>query len=77
MGDICGGMRRKSESHRRHTSLRRVGPPEVVLQGVRVGRCDKCGQEEVATPNITGLHRRIAAMLGTRKSALAAAEFRF
>jgi putative zinc finger/helix-turn-helix YgiT family protein len=53
------------------------GLTSVVLHGVQVRRCQTCGAEEVAIPNIAGLHRCIAAMLVTRRSALAAPELRF
>jgi len=70
----CGGsLKVTGDTHRYAES----GLPNVVLHGVQVRTCGTCGEEEVAIPNIAGLHRCIAAMLVTRKSALAAAEFRF
>ena len=53
------------------------GLPNVVLHGALVRKCQSCGAEEVAIPNIIGLHRCIAAILVHRKSALAPEEFRF
>ena len=53
------------------------GLSNVVLNGVQVRKCKGCGAEEVAIPNIAGLHRCIAAILVARKSALAALELRF
>jgi len=70
----CGGhLKVTGHTHRYVES----GLSDVVLNGVQVRTCQKCGAEEVAIPNIAGLHRCIAALLVERKSALAAAELRF
>jgi putative zinc finger/helix-turn-helix YgiT family protein len=70
----CGGnLKITARTHRYVES----GLPDVVLNGVQVRGCQGCGAEEVAIPNIAGLHRCIAAMLVTRKSSLIAAELRF
>jgi putative zinc finger/helix-turn-helix YgiT family protein len=70
----CGGhLKITGRTHRYVES----GLPGVVLHGVQVRKCQACGSEEVAIPNIAGLHRCIAAMLVARKSALAAVELRF
>lgn len=70
----CGGnLKITGDTHRYAES----GLPNVVLHGVQVRKCQACGEDEVAIPNIAGLHRRLAMMLITRKSALAAPEFRF
>jgi putative zinc finger/helix-turn-helix YgiT family protein len=53
------------------------GLPDVVLHGVEVRKCRACGEEEVAIPNLAGLHRCIAANLVARKSALTGAELKF
>jgi putative zinc finger/helix-turn-helix YgiT family protein len=53
------------------------GLTDVLLHGVQVRKCPKCGTEDVAIPNIAGLHRCIAAELVTRRSALIARELRF
>lgn len=70
----CGGHLRVTGSTHRYAES---GLPYVVLHGVSVRKCQECGEEEVAIPNIAGLHRCIAALLVARKSALAAPEFRF
>jgi putative zinc finger/helix-turn-helix YgiT family protein len=70
----CGGKLRVTGSTHRYTES---GLPYVVLHGVQVRKCQECGEEEVAIPNISGLHRCIAAILVARKAALAAMEFRF
>jgi len=70
----CGGtLKVIGHTHRYVES----GLSDVVLRGVQVRRCGKCGTEEVAIPSIADLHRCIAALLVARKSALAAAELRF
>ena len=70
----CGGnLKVTGDTHRYVES----GLRNVVLHGVQVRKCEKCGEDEVAIPNIAGLHRRIAMMLVMRKSALAAPELRF
>lgn len=53
------------------------GLSNVTLHGVQVRKCAACGEEEVAIPNIAGLHRCIANHLATRSSALLPAELRF
>jgi putative zinc finger/helix-turn-helix YgiT family protein len=70
----CGGKLKITGSAHRYVES---GLPDVVLHGVQVRKCQACGAEEVAIPNIAGLHRCIAELLVARKSALNAAEFRF
>ena len=70
----CGGKLRVTGHTHRYVES---GLSNVVLNGVQVRKCQECGEEEVAIPNITGLHRAIAALLVARKSALAAIELRF
>lgn len=53
------------------------GLPDVVLHGVEIRKCKACGEEEVAIPDLVGLHQCIAANLVVRKSALTGAELRF
>jgi DNA-binding XRE family transcriptional regulator len=68
-----GALRVTSTTHRYVES----GLPNVMLHGAQVRKCGSCGAEEVAIPNVLGLHRCIAIMLVNRKSALAPVEFRF
>src|SRR5258705_9589541 len=70
----CGGhLKVTGHTHRYVES----GLSDVVLNGVQVRKCPACGEEEVAIPNIAGLHRCIASILVARKSALTALELRF
>jgi putative zinc finger/helix-turn-helix YgiT family protein len=66
-------MAHASNTHRYEES----GLPSVVLIGVEVRRCRRCGEEEVAIPNIEGLHRCIAEHIVRRASMLTAEEARF
>jgi putative zinc finger/helix-turn-helix YgiT family protein len=70
----CGGTLKVTGTTHRYVES---GLSDVVLHGVSVRKCGRCGAEEVAIPNIEGLHRRIAAELVSRSSALSAAELRF
>jgi len=70
----CNGKLKVTGSTHRYDES---GLPNVVLHGVEVRTCKACGADEVAIPNISGLHRCIAELLVARKSALNAAEFRF
>jgi len=70
----CGGKLKITGSTHRYAES---GLPSVVLHGVQVRKCQECGAEEVAIPNVAGLHRCIAEMLVARKSALNAVELRF
>lgn len=71
---MCGGSLKLTGTTHRYLES---GLSNVLLHGVQVRKCGKCGGQDAAIPNIAGLHRRIAMMLVTRKSALAAPEFRF
>src|SRR6185436_2320053 len=70
----CGGSSKVTGTTHRYVES---GLSDVVLHGVQVRRCQDCGADEVAIPNLADLHRCIAAQLVARKTALAAAEFRF
>lgn len=70
----CGGKLKTTGSTHRYVES---GLPGVVLRGVSVRKCQACDSEEVAIPNLVGLHRCIAATLVARKSALSAVELRF
>jgi putative zinc finger/helix-turn-helix YgiT family protein len=70
----CGGtVRVVGHTHRYVES----GLPNVILHGVDVRKCSKCSEEEVAIPNVTGLHNSLAGMIVGRRSAMTREEFRF
>lgn len=71
----CGaGMVTKREVYRYDEA---VGLPDVRLQDVEVSRCPRCGETEVAIPNIEGLHRAIAMSLVGKRQRLMPHEVRF
>ena len=53
------------------------GLNNVVLKGVLVYRCERCGAENVEIPNMEGLHRSIALSILCKKSLLASDEIKF
>lgn len=70
----CGGvMRTRRENYRYEAS----GLKNVVLANMEVSRCLTCGYEEVAIPNIEGLHRAIAQVLVRKPVRLAPEEIRY
>lgn len=69
----CGAaMRTRRENYRYDAS-----GLNVVLREVGVSRCPKCGYEEVAIPDIEGLHRAIAHALIQKPARLAPEEIRY
>ncbi len=70
----CGG--RMAVTTRTHRYLE-SGLPNVQLSGVEVRKCQKCGEQEVAIPNLEGLHRCIAHGLAEKASRLNGPEIRF
>lgn len=70
----CGGaLKIVSRTHRYVES----GLSNVTLHGVEVRKCGNCGKEEVAIPNIAGLHACIARLIAARRSAMTRQELRF
>jgi putative zinc finger/helix-turn-helix YgiT family protein len=53
------------------------GLPNVVLLGVEVRRCPKCGEEEIVIPRIEELHRVLAGALLRKAGRLTGVEVRF
>jgi putative zinc finger/helix-turn-helix YgiT family protein len=70
----CGGGLRVTRAPYRYTDS---GLPGVVLQGVEVRRCPKCGAEEVAIPRIEELHRLMAHSVIRRPHRLSPAEIKY
>ena len=54
-----------------------VGLPGITLKDIEVSRCPKCGEYEVAIPQIEDLHRTIARAVITKRERLTPAEIRF
>lgn len=53
------------------------GLPNVVLQGVAVAECPKCGNREVSIPRLAKIHRAIARALANSPARLTGPQFRF
>jgi putative zinc finger/helix-turn-helix YgiT family protein len=66
-------MLRDIENHRYTES----GLPNVVLVGVEVRRCPKCGESMVAIPHIEELHRALAMTLIRQAGRFTPSEIRF
>lgn len=70
----CGTAVVTKRENRRYEA---AGLSHVVLVGVEVSRCPKCGAEEMAVPRIEELHRVIAQALIRKPSRLAGPEIRY
>ena len=68
------GIVREERTPYRYTS---GGLPHVILQGVTLGRCPKCGAESLTVPRIAQLHRTLALALVSKPTRLDANEARF
>ena len=68
-----GEMKTTTENHLYVES----GLPNVVLVGVEVRRCPKCGAFEVLLPRVAELHRVIAKAVIHKPARLSAAEVKF
>ncbi len=71
----CGASM-KVETNATH-QYRECGLANVVLIGVTVRSCEKCGNRSVVVPKVTELHRSIALRLAQQSQRLAAEEIRF
>lgn len=70
----CGGTLKATRAPYRYAES---GLPGVVLLGVEVRRCPKCGAEEVAIPRIEKLHCLMAQAVIRRPHRLAPAEIKY
>jgi putative zinc finger/helix-turn-helix YgiT family protein len=70
----CGGPLKATRAPYRYTDS---GLPGVVLLGVEVRRCSKCGTEEVAIPRVEDLHRLIAQEVIRRPHRLTPGEIKY
>jgi putative zinc finger/helix-turn-helix YgiT family protein len=71
---VCGAQMKTRRENFRYDAC---GLPGVTLMGVEVSRCAKCGEYEVAIPQIEDLHKAIAQALIRKPSPLDAAEIRY
>ena len=70
----CGAPMKEQRGDFDYSSL--SGLP-VVLSGVTIARCARCGEEEVEIPRIEGLHLLLARALMRKPAPLTPGEFRF
>ena len=70
----CGG---KMTKRREDFEYGDTGIPDVMLAGVEVSRCARCGEFEVAVPNVEELHRAIAFAVASQRARLSGIEVRF
>ena len=66
-------MKTKRENYRYDA----VGLPGITLKDIKVSRCPKCGEYEVAIPQIEDLHRLIARAVIAKRERLTPEEIRF
>jgi len=70
----CGG---RISSSRVVQSLRDDGLPQVIIEGVILGRCMNCGATEIGYERIGPLFRTISVALAMKEAPLVGAEVRF
>ena len=70
----CGSQMRSTRENRRYDA---GGLPQVILLGLEVRRCPKCGVEEIVIPQIEQLHRVIAEALIRKLTRLDGSEIRY
>src|SRR5712691_1924098 len=70
----CGAEMKTSRENYRYDES---GLPYVVLSGVEVGHCPKCGLREVAIVGMDNLHGLIARMVAQKSNRLTSEEVRF
>ena len=76
--DLCGGRIREEKATLESPYPYRVsGLKSVLLAGITVRRCRKCGADSPIIPRIAALHQRIAESLLRRESLLSGEEIRF
>jgi putative zinc finger/helix-turn-helix YgiT family protein len=70
----CGSEMKVKKENYQYTES---GLDNVILQGVEVRRCPKCGSWEVVLPRLAELHRTLARAVATGSSPLRPQEIRF
>lgn len=73
----CYECRGTASGRRENYNYSECGLNNVVLKGVVVYRCARCGSAHVEIPNMDGLHRTIALLILEKSTALSSAEIRF
>lgn len=71
----CGGpVKTRREKHYRYVEC---GLPNVIVDGIEVSECPRCGETYTGIPAVEGLHRTIAAAVIYKKGRLAPEEIKF
>jgi len=71
----CGGpVKTRREKHYRYAEC---GLPNVIVEGIEISECQRCGETYTGIPALEGLHRVIAAAVIHKKGRLAPEEIRF
>src|SRR5262245_59260050 len=70
----CGGMLKSWRGTHRYTE---AGLSNVTLVGVEMRTCSRCGERELVTPHVDGLHRAIARTLSRQAAPLVPEAVRF
>lgn len=70
----CGATTKVTREDHPYTE---AGLPNVILRGVEIRLCPKCGERELVIPRIEQLHRELAFAFAGRKAHLTPAEIRF
>jgi putative zinc finger/helix-turn-helix YgiT family protein len=73
----CTECRGNSEGRRENYTYTESGLKNVVLVGVLVYRCARCGAEQIEIPNMDGLHRTVALAVLCKSRLLSGDEIRF
>ena len=72
--DTCGGALKRRKENYHYTES---GLSNIMLAGVEVRTCAKCGTREVVVPRLDELHRLIAQTLITQEAKLVGDQIRF
>jgi putative zinc finger/helix-turn-helix YgiT family protein len=73
----CTGCGEQIVSEGRNYRYTESGVPNVVLQGVKVADCPKCGNSDVSIPRVAKIHRAIARALANSPVRLTGPQLRF
>ncbi len=73
----CPECKTEMESRKVNHKYTESGLPNVVLVGIEVRHCPKCGEEQIVIPRLEELHRVIAFKVASQAARLNGAEIRF
>src|SRR5579885_2222615 len=71
---ICG---EQIVPERRNHRYIESGVPNVVLQGVAIAECSKCGNSDMSVPRVAKVHRAIARVIANSPARLTGPQLRF